>query len=127
MKLGIYEKVKHRLVGPAGIFSLGAIFLPTLFKKSSQHLENNFSVNVQLPPKPKAPDVAVANEKEMFKTIKVATIKIPPLAKQNVPDAKKEDYIHSVALHQSESIHEKVAQETVIPEVKTKTASNSAS
>ena len=72
MKLVIDEKLKHRLVGVSVILSLGAIFLPAMMKKSSQRLEHNFSVNVQLPPKPSAPNVAVTDEEQMFKTIKVA-------------------------------------------------------
>ncbi len=74
MKLVINEKLKHRLVGVSVILSLGAIFLPAMMKKSSQSLEHNFSVNVQLPPKPTAPNVAVTDEEEMFKTIKVARV-----------------------------------------------------
>lgn len=72
MKLVVDEKLKHRLVGVSVILSLGAIFLPAMMKKSSQRLEHNFSVNVKLPPKPTAPNVAVTDEEQMFKTIKVA-------------------------------------------------------
>lgn len=77
MKLVIDEKLKHRLVGVAVVLSLGAIFLPAMMKKSSQRLENHFSVKVQLPPKPTTPNVAITNEKEMFETIKVAKVEIP--------------------------------------------------
>lgn len=89
MKLVIDEKLKHRLVGVAVVLSLGAIFLPAMMKKSSQRLENNFSVKVQLPPKPTTPDVAITDEKEMFKTIKIAKIEIPPAVEQKSPIPKK--------------------------------------
>lgn len=74
MKLVIDEKLKHRLVGVSVILSLGAIFLPAMMKKSSQRLDGHFSVNVQLPPKPVAPNVAVTDEEQMFKTIKIARV-----------------------------------------------------
>ena len=74
MKLVMDEKLKHRLIGLAVIISLGAIFAPAVMRKSSQSLENNFSVNVTLPPKPVVPDVAVVDKKDMFKTLKVARL-----------------------------------------------------
>ncbi|MGL5741707.1 MAG: SPOR domain-containing protein [Legionella sp.] len=95
MKLVIDEKLKHRLVGVAVILSLGAIFLPAMMKKSSQRLENNFSVNVELPPKPSAPNVAMTDEKEVFKTIKVAKIESTPIDEKG-SDFGKEDFIQSV-------------------------------
>jgi DedD protein len=84
------EKLKHRLVGVSVVLSLGAIFLPAMMKKSSQHLESNFSVNVQLPPKPAVPNVAVADEEQMFKTIKVAKIEPASSASKK---AKTEDFV----------------------------------
>lgn len=96
MKLVIDEKLKHRLVGMAVVLSLGAIFLPSMMKKSSQRFENNFSVNVKLPPKPTAPNVVMSDEKEMFETIKVAKVEIPPVLDQKGSDLDKEDFIQSV-------------------------------
>jgi DedD protein len=74
MKLVMDEKLKNRLVGLAVIISLGAIFAPAIIKKSNQ--PESFRVNVKLPPKPLAPDVVMSDEKEVFKTIKVAKVKI---------------------------------------------------
>lgn len=96
MKLVIDEKLKHRLVGLSVILSLGAIFLPTMIKKSTQHLEGNFSIHVKIPPKPEAPKVEVTGEKELFKTIKVAQIKAPLVAMQRTSELSKEDFIPSV-------------------------------
>lgn len=96
MKLVIDEKLKHRLVGVAVVLSLGAIFLPAMMKKSSQRLENNFSVNVQLPPKPTTPNVVMTDEKEMFKTIKVAKVEIPTAVAHKGSDLGKEDFIQSI-------------------------------
>ncbi len=81
MKLVMDEKLKHRLVGLAVIISLGAIFAPAVMKKSSQHLDGNFS-NVKLPPKPLSPKVVLTDEEEMFKTIKVAKVEIPPVSEK---------------------------------------------
>lgn len=92
MKLVMNEKLKHRLVGISVILSLGAIFLPAMMKKSSQRLENNLSVNVQLPPKPVAPNVAVTDEEQMFKTIKIAKVNIKSATPQK---AVKDDFIAS--------------------------------
>lgn len=84
MKLVMDEKLKHRLIGLAVIISLGAIFAPAMMRKSSQKLEGNFSTSIKLPSKPVAPDVTATDEKEMFKTIKVARVEIPgvPAEKQ---------------------------------------------
>ncbi|CEG56695.1 SPOR domain-containing protein [Legionella fallonii] len=79
MKLEMDEKLKHRLIGLAVIISLGAIFAPAMMKKSSQSLDHNMSVNIKLPQKPIAPDVVLSDEKEMFKTIKVAKVEIQPV------------------------------------------------
>lgn len=84
MKLVMDEKFKHRLIGLAVIISLGAIFAPAIMRKSSQKLEGNLSTSIQLPPKPVTPDVAATEEKEMFKTIKVARVNI-----QDVPAEKQ--------------------------------------
>ncbi len=101
MKLVMDEKLKHRLVGISVVLSLGAIFLPAMMKKSSQRLENSLSVNVQLPPKPIAPNVAVTDEEQMFKTIKIAKVNIKSAAPQKTV---KEDFIASAPVQEKPSI-----------------------
>lgn len=76
MKFVMDERVKHRLVGLIVILSLAAIFLPAVMKKSNQRFEENVSVSVHLPAKPPLPKVAVASEKALFKTVKVAHVNI---------------------------------------------------
>jgi DedD protein len=76
MKLIKDEKLKHRLIGLAVIISLATIFAPALMRKSSQRLEHNLNVKVQLPPKPVAPDVVMKGEKDVFKTIKIAKVEV---------------------------------------------------
>lgn len=95
------EKLKHRLIGLAVIISLGAIFAPAVIRKSGQHAEGNFSVNVKLPPKPLAPDVVMGDEKEMFKTIKVARVTLPTVSdKKQLSDLVQAEPIKSDLVRQ---------------------------
>lgn len=96
MKLVMDEKLKHRLIGLAVIISLGAIFAPAVMKKSSQNLENNLSVNVKLPAKPLPPDVVMTDDKELFRTIKVAKVNIPPVSGENqLPELARAEPVKS--------------------------------
>lgn len=96
MKLVLDEKLKHRITGIAVIISLGAIFAPALIKKSSQNLENTYSVRVKLPPKPIAANVAVSDEKDLFKTIKIAKVDIPAVSETNqLPRLAKAEILRS--------------------------------
>ncbi|RUR09591.1 SPOR domain-containing protein [Legionella sp. km772] len=109
MKLVIDEKLKHRLIGVAVIISLGAIFAPAMMKKSNQNIENNYSVRVKLPSKPAEPNVAIADEKEVFKTIKIAKVEIPPVsAESQLPELAKAEVIHSdvETAHESASLEQ---------------------
>lgn len=112
MKLVLDEKVKHRLIGIAVIISIGAIFAPAIMKKSNQRLESNFSVNVQLPPKPVAPDVVMTDEKDMFKTIKIAKVTVTDVSDQKqLPQSVQAETIKSDS-------NSKVADSDLIPENK---------
>ena len=53
MKLITDERVKHRLVGLAVILSIAAIFAPAIMKKSSQRFDENVSMSLELPARPK--------------------------------------------------------------------------
>jgi DedD protein len=100
MKLVMDEKLKHRLIGLAVIISLGAIFAPAIMKKSSQSLENNYSVNIKLPPKPLVPDVVSSNEQDVFKTIKVAKVKIPSVSEDHqLPELVRAETIKSDSIN----------------------------
>ena len=107
MKLVIDEKLKHRLIGVAVIISLGAIFAPAMMKKSNQNLENNYSVRVKLPSKPAEPNVAISDEKEVFKTIKIAKVSIPDVSSDSqLPELAKAEVIHDeiAPLHETASV-----------------------
>jgi DedD protein len=71
------ERVKHRLTGVVVIIAIAIIFVPAMIKKSNQRLSENINVSVKLPPKPILPDVAVAQEKAVFNTVKVARVDVP--------------------------------------------------
>lgn len=87
MKLVMDERVKHRLIGLAVILSIAAIFAPAIIKKSNQRIDDNVSVSVKLPPKPIPPKVAMPDEQEMFKTVKVAHVEIPDIPKETAGPA----------------------------------------
>lgn len=104
MKLEMDEKLKHRLIGLAVIISLGAIFAPAVMKKSSQNLDHNMSVNVKLPQKPIAPDVVLSDEKEVFKTIKVAKVEIQPVSEERqLTELVKAEPVKSATLHDKQA------------------------
>lgn len=81
------ERVKHRLVGIAVILSIAAIFTPAIMKKSSQRFDENVSMSIKLPPKPALPNVSMPEEKDLFKTVKVAHVDIPPIDEEPRPTA----------------------------------------
>lgn len=82
MKLVMNERVKYRVTGLIVIISAAAIFVPTLVKNSNHRFEENISLAVHLPPKPKAPKVIIANEKTMFQSMKVAQVDIPKVIQE---------------------------------------------
>lgn len=104
MKLVIDEKLKHRLIGLAVVFSIAAIFAPAMIKKSNQNMENKYSVRVKLPSKPTAPNVAVSDEKEVFRTIKIAKVKIPEVSSESqLPQLARAEVLHSEISTQHET------------------------
>lgn len=106
MKLVMDEKLKHRLIGLAVIISLGAIFAPAVMKKSSQNLDSNLSVNVKLPAKPIPPDVVMTDEKELFRTIKVAKVEIAPVSSEShLPELVKAETIKSDLINTDRAVN----------------------
>jgi DedD protein len=80
VNLRIDERTKHRLTGLVVIAAVAIIFVPAMIKKSNQRLEENIHLSVQLPPKPSAPKVTVAEKKAVFETVKVAKMEVPVAA-----------------------------------------------
>jgi len=81
MNLSIDERTKHRLTGMLVLLAIAIIFLPAMLKKSNQHLAENIHLSVQIPPKPNAPEVAMASEKVVFETVKVQKLPLPKAIK----------------------------------------------
>lgn len=77
MNISIDERTKHRLTGLVVILAVAIIFLPAMIKKSNQRLEENIHVSVQLPPKPSAPKIAIADKKAVFESVKIAEVALP--------------------------------------------------
>jgi DedD protein len=96
MKRVIEERVKHRIIGLAVILSIAAIFAPAIMKKSSQRFDGDVNVSVELPQKPAKPKVALTEKTAMFASVKLASKKLPEVAKeQHVPAiAKAESLSH---------------------------------
>lgn len=79
MKFIMSERVKHRLTGMIVMISVAVIFLPAMVKKSNRRFEETMSVSVKLPPKPKAPVVAIPEKHTLFESVHVAQVKLPAL------------------------------------------------
>lgn len=79
MKLVMSERTKHRLTGLVVILSVAIIFLPAMLKNSNKRFEDNVSISLRLPKKPKPPVVAIPNQQTMFQTVKVAHVDIPTM------------------------------------------------
>jgi len=77
MKLVLDERLKHRLIGVVVLVAVAVIFLPAVMKKSNYRFDEHVSLSVRMPPKPPLPQVAVAGEKEIFQTVKVAHVDLP--------------------------------------------------
>ena len=97
MKFVIDERVKHRVIGIIVLLSIAAIFLPAIMKKSNRHFEESMSLSVRLPPKPMTPQVAIAEEKTIFQSVKVAHVDIPPLAEASPVQISKAEPIRTNA------------------------------
>ncbi len=118
MKLVIDEQLKHRLIGLAVIISLGAIFAPAMMKKSTQNTESNYNVRVSLPPEPSAPNVAIADEQEVFQTINIAKVTIPEVsAESQLPQLARAEELHAdvEAVHETAAIQKPHIDDAIAP------------
>ena len=85
MKFVMDERVKHRLTGLVVILAISVVFLPALMKKSTHHFEEHMSLSVNLPPKPPAPKVDIADKNVLFQSVKVVHVDIPPAVVATAP------------------------------------------
>lgn len=79
------EKVKHRVIGLAVLLSIAIVFIPAMVKKSNQRLDKKMNFSINMPDKPKFPEVAAEKPKAMFNEVKVAHVVIKEVdSKKNV-------------------------------------------
>jgi DedD protein len=83
MKLEFNDKIKHRLIGLAVLFSIALIFLPAAFKKSNQRLDNDLTMNIKLPPKPSVKTLAEKDEQVMFQHAKLAKVDLQAVPEES--------------------------------------------
>lgn len=79
MKLMFDEHVKNRIVGAAVILSLVAIFLPALLKRANQPFDTMSRVALRIPAQPDVPKLKIAQESQMFHSVKVAKVDVRPM------------------------------------------------
>lgn len=77
MKIVFNEKLKHRLVGAAVIFSLIVIFAPMIVKKS-QLYKKDLVGSLQIPKKPTMQAIIIPEKEALFKKVKAVQIDLPP-------------------------------------------------
>jgi DedD protein len=74
------DQTKNRIVGLMVLFSIVAIFLPALMKKSNYRLDETMNVSVRMPKHPSPPQVNVPSKTELF-----ANQEIPELPVETIP------------------------------------------
>ena len=70
MSLALSEQAKYRLTGGLVFMLLIVIGLPSLMKKSNQRFEENLSLNLKVPPKPKVPHLNIPTAAQVFSKVK---------------------------------------------------------
>lgn len=119
MKFIMSERIKHRLTGMIVIISIAVIFLPAMVKKSNRRFEETMSVSVQLPPKPKAPVVAIPEKHTLFESVQVAQVKLPAL-----PPAPPKSQIAKMMPAKKQPIPEATVAPSVVAEIDLPTKSD---
>jgi DedD protein len=70
MSFEITEQVKYRLTGGVILITLAIVIMPILMKKSNQRFEENLSLSLRVPPKPKAPALKIPTPQQVFNKVK---------------------------------------------------------
>lgn len=84
MSFEIPEQAKYRLTGGIVLIAVAIFVVPGLMKKSNQRFEENMSLQVQVPPKPKAPRLNIPTAQQVFKKLKPAEAQAPQVAQRDV-------------------------------------------
>ena len=84
MSFEIPEQAKYRLTGGIVLIVVAIFVLPGLMKKSNQRFEENMSMHVQVPPKPKAPRLNIPTAQQVFKKLKPLEVQVPQVAHRDL-------------------------------------------
>lgn len=85
MSFEIPEQAKYRLTGGVILIIIAAFVLPGLMKKSNQRFEENLAMHLQVPPKPREPELNIPSAKQVFKQVKpTAKVETPHVVGRDV-------------------------------------------
>ena len=84
MSLVLSEQAKYRLTGGLVFMLLIVIGLPSLMKKSNQRFEENLSLHLKVPPKPKAPRLKIPTAEQVFLKVKEVEAVVPNIATRDI-------------------------------------------
>ena len=113
MKFIHNERQKHYIVGVLVIASLAIVFLPSFFKKASDHYDDKFNIAIKLPEKPTLPKVNIPDEPAEFQTMNVAQVNL---------STEKEVDLKTTSMNpvQAKAISVMRAEKTLVNEIKNK-------
>ncbi|GEM_PF-3258661 len=84
MSFEIPEQAKYRITGGVVVLTMLAFVLPSLMAKSNQRFEENLSLHLKVPPKPKAPVMHIPTAQQVFDQVKPGKIVEPKVAEREV-------------------------------------------
>lgn len=124
MSFEIPEQAKYRITGGVVVLSVLAFVLPGLMAKSNQRFEENLSLHLKVPPKPKAPVMHIPTAQQVFQQVKPVKIKEPKVVERqvevNLSQAKpleKSSYVPTLSMDNAIDV-QTIAMKTELPKPK---------
>ena len=85
MSFELTEQVKYRLTGGVILIGLVCFLMPIMMKKSNQRFEENLSLHLKVPPRPKSPELTIPTAQQVFNKVKpVAPKDLPHIAQRPI-------------------------------------------
>ncbi len=109
MSFELTDQVKYRLTGGVILMTLVCVLMPIMMKKSNQRFEENLSLHLKVPPKPKTPELTIPTAQQVFNKVKPSAVQSTPRVAQRAV---------KVEISKAESL------ESVIPTVPMQLAEN---
>jgi DedD protein len=109
MSFEIPQQAKYRLTGGLIMVSFAIFVLPGLMEKSNQRFEESIAKHTAVPPKPKAPRLAIPSRQEAFANLQAASA---------VPEPKIAERVIDIQLSKAEPLV--LSQELIKPQVEVK-------